>query len=452
MNQPGRHRAVLNGMYRPCMRLAYSPVVGLGAVILGSLAAYLAMRRQGVDAQFPYLYAYGVWGGHPIFDAAWRDTNMPILFGLRSEFGLFMPPALGILMLPLAALSYETARVVLLFLCVFALVAGVVALFALARPQVPWPARLTVAGLVLVTACARWCFTPVQLAPLLAALLVATLVGLHRDRSWMVYLATTIVFACKPTIFLPFALLLVLHRRYKILFLALATNVLLNGIAFSRLGGLEGIRDYRAGSATLEGRGTINTPNFWEHISIPRTDWTYLVTGVTGSFGLGRALALFAGAVAVLFLCLVCIRVAQPPSLADSCRIMLAGSLVGLLVVYHHHYDLAMLIPPLLLAAMLYRELKLSWSSWVVWSFAPLVFIMLFVPAAKATSTVGSIVGDRGPGLVNVTFPIATTLALFGSLAMVVQSAGSVADWKAWITAVQERLTRRTPSVSGQHL
>jgi hypothetical protein len=134
---------------------------------------------------------------------------------------------------------------------------------------------------------------------------------------------------------------------------------------------------------------------------------------------------------------------ARPPSLADSCRIMLAGSLVGLLVVYHHHYDLAMLIPPLLLAALLHRELALSWSRWVVWSFAPIVFIMLFVPAARATEAARSIVGYRGPGLVNVSFPIATTLALGGSLAIVLESTGSLADWKEWITAGRERLARR---------
>jgi hypothetical protein len=259
----------------------------------------------------------------------------------------------------------------------------------------------------------------------------------------MVFLATTAVFACKPTVGLPFALLLVLHRRYKVLFLALTTNVVLNAIAFSRLGGLDAVSDYRAGTATLERRGDINTPNFWEHISIPRIDWTYLVTGLTGSFGLGRALALLAGAASALFLCLACIRMAQPPSLADSCRVALAGTLVGLLVVYHHHYDLAMLIPPLLLAAMLHRELGLTWSRWVVWSFAPIAFIMLFVPAARAPKVVGSIVGHRGPGLVNVSFPLATTLALGGSLAIILESTGSLADWKEWISGGRDHLTRR---------
>jgi hypothetical protein len=260
----------------------------------------------------------------------------------------------------------------------------------------------------------------------------------------MAFLATTVVLALKPTLGLPFILLLVLHRRYKVLLLALGTNLVLNAIAFSRLGGFDAIRLYRAGTATLEGRGDINTPDFWEPISVQRTDWTYLVTGLTGSFGLGRALALLAGALIGLFLLLACMRMEQPPSLADSCRIMLAGNLVGLLVVYHHHYDLALLIPSLLLAAMLHRELGLSWSRWVVWSLVPITFLMVVLPASQAPEFMGSLVGDRGPGLVHVTFPIAGTLALIGALAMVLDSTGSLADWKKWATSLRRQpLTRR---------
>ena len=100
-------------------------------------------------------------------------------------------------------------------------------------------------------------------------------------------------------------------------------------------------RGSRSGTTTLERRGGVNTPNFWEHVSVPRVDWAYLVTGLTGGFGVGRAVALLSGAVAGLFLCLVCLFLLQRPSVVDSCRIMLSGTCLTLLVVYHHHYDLA---------------------------------------------------------------------------------------------------------------
>jgi hypothetical protein len=342
---------------------------------------------------------------------------------------------MGIVMLPLAALSFGSAKLLLLFVFVVAVVAGVWALFKLARPEIAWPVRLTVAGLTLVTACARWSWTFDQFAPLFAGLLVATLFGLHRGRPWMAYLATTLAFALKPTLCVPFLLLLVLHRRYRIIVLAAATNVVLNVIGFLRLGGLNAIDAYRAGLSTLERRGQMNTPNFWEHVSMPRLDWTYLVTGLTGNFELGRVVALLVGGAMGLFLLLVCLRMAQPPSLADSCRVMLAGGCVGLLVVYHHHYDAAILIPPLLLMAMLHRELRLSWSRWVVWSFVPITCLILFLPAGQAPQVAESILGERGPGLVNVSFPIAMTFAVVGSFAMILDSAGSLAAWRSWIAA-----------------
>jgi Glycosyltransferase family 87 len=411
--------------------VASNPFVAIGLLLVGLISAVGAMGRQGVDAQWPFIYAYGVWHGEPIFSATWRDVNLPMLTGMHSDFGSFWPAAMGTVMLPLAALSFDVARTVQLLLFVGALVTAVWVLFGLARPKAPWTIRLSVAALVLLSACARWCWTPVQLGPLLAALLVATLAGVRRDRPWLSYLATTLVIALKPTVVLPFILLLVLHRKYKTLLLAFGTNVVLNVIAFARLGGFHALGDYRRGTSTLERLGGINTPNFWERVSIPRVDWTYLLTGLTGSLGLGRVLALLGGGALAAFLFLACLRLSQPPSMADSCRIMLAGTCVGLVIVYHHHYELVMLIPPLLLAAMLHRELDLTWSRWTTWSFMPITLIMLLVPASLGTNTFYSLLGQNGPGVFNLTFPVATTLALFGSLIMVIASMNSSDDWVA---------------------
>src|SRR5205085_8233491 len=107
-----------------------------------------------------------------------------------------------------------------------------------------------------------------------------------------------------------------------------------------------------------------------------------------------------------------------------------------------------MLIPALLLAAMLHRELGLTWFRWVTWSFVPLTLLMLFLPASWAPTQLGKVVGDRGPGLVNVSFPIATTLALAGSLALVLEATGGVADWKARLTTPRRlRLSRSDGAV-----
>jgi hypothetical protein len=430
---------------RAVVRMANNPIAAFAVLAVGVISAITAMRKQGIDAQYPYIQGYGVWGGHPVFSVEWLQANGQALTGLvPNEDGLFYPPAIGVVMIPLVALSFEPARMVLLLACVGALVAAVWALFGLARPQTSASARLTVGGLVLLTACARWCWTPVQIAPLLAGLGVAALVGLHRGRGWMTYLATTLAFALKLTLGVPFVLLLVLHRRYKTLVLAFATYVALNVVGFLRVGGLDAIGDFIDGTTALERRGTINTPDFWERISIPRVDWTYLFTGLTGSFGVGRAVALLGGVAVGMFLCIACTRVLQPPSLADSCRILLAGTCLGLVVVYHHHYDLAVLIPPLLLVAMLHGELGLTWSNRITWSMMPIAFVLLFVPGGEAADVAHSLVGGVGPGLVHAAFPIATTLALAGSLAMVVEATGGLAEWKAWFAAPRRLRSTRT--------
>jgi hypothetical protein len=426
----------LSGLVRRAERVAANPFVALAALALGVVSAFAAMQTMGVDAQYPYLQGYGVRGGHAVFSLEWRQANVHDLTGyVPSDDGLYYPPAIGVVMTPLSLLPFTTAKILLLFSSVAAMVASVWVLFGLARPQTSYAARTTVAGLVLLSACARWSWTPVQLAPFFTALVVAALVGLHRGRRWMVYLATTLAFTLKLTLGVPFVLLLVLHRRFKTLVLAFATYVGLNAIGFARVGGREAIADYFEGTSALERRGTINTPNLWEHISIPRVDWTYLTTSLTGNLSIGRMIA-FVGSVLVgVFLCLVGVRTPQPASLADSCRILLAGTCLGLVAVYHHHYDLAVLIPPLLLVAMLHRELGLTWSDRVTWSLMPITFVMLFVPGGEAADAAHSLVGGIGPGLVHAAFPAATTLAMVGSLAMVVAATGGIAAWKAWITA-----------------
>jgi hypothetical protein len=264
---------------------------------------------------------------------------------------------------------------------------------------------------------------------------------------WMAYASTALVFAIKPTLCVPLVLLFVLHRRYRPLLLAIGTNVVLNIIGFLRYGGFAAVTAYRAGTATLEVRGGVNTPDFWERVSIPRVDWTYLGTGLTGNFNFARVVALLVGGALCLFLLLACLRTAQPPSLVDSCRIMLAGTFVGLVMAYHHHYDLTMLIPGLLLAFLLRRELGLTWNRWVTWSFAPLVLMMLFLPVGWTPNQAFRLIGDRGPGLFNVTFPLATTFGLAGSLALVAAASGTVADWKAWLAMPRRLRVSRSPAL-----
>src|SRR6476619_3926811 len=75
-------RNALNAM----VRVAGNPIVAIAVFALG-VAAAVAMRRQGVDAAWPYAYAHGLWHGEPIFSQHWRDVDLPRLTGLHSDFG-----------------------------------------------------------------------------------------------------------------------------------------------------------------------------------------------------------------------------------------------------------------------------------------------------------------------------------------------------------------------------
>jgi hypothetical protein len=406
----------------------------------GVVASVLAARRQGYDAIYPYLLAHAVAHGEPVYDPQWRMAHATLLTGLvPPQEGVFYPPAVGIVLLPLAALPFGTARMALLLACVGATILAVWGIFALARPATRWPTRITVAGLVVLTASMRWCWTPIQIAPLTLLLLVIAVWGLHRDRPWVAFVATAVALALKFTLGLPFLALLLLHRRFKMAIGAVAVYVAMTGVAFLRVGGSAAVDAYRTESLHLERLGTINTPDFWDLASSPRADWTYLFTGLTHNATASRTIALALGIVFGLLICAVCLRMPRQLSVSDSALVALAASCLGLLAVYHHHYDLAVLIAPLLLIALLRDDTGRHRSWRILLTMAPLYFLMVFVPVDVATRFMKSLFGDRGVGLVNASFPVATTVAFVGSIIVLVRSVGTLGDWRAWMTTMLGR-------------
>ena len=419
-------------------RVLANPGVAIALAAIGVVSALLAMRKQGDDAKFPWLYARGFLRGYRIFDATWRDETVTSLTGLLPpQEGMFYPPATGLVLAPWGIFDFEVARVILVLGLAASVLVAVYLVYALARPDSQWTTRLSIGSLMLLAACSRWSFVPVQIAPLFALLLALAVFGLHRSRPWLAFAAVLIAFSLKITLGLPFAILLVLHRRFKMLAASLGGAIAFNAIAFARYGGREAVSAYRSGTSNLEVVGTVNTPDFWELISVPRTDWTYLFTGLSGSHGAARIIALLLSCVVGVYLLRACRMLDSSPSLPDTVVIMLASTCVTLLAVYHHHYDLTIMIVPLLFVVLLHREWDLSWHSWITWGLVPISLIMIAVPSARSGDVLESLFGDRGPGLLKMWFPLGTTLALASSIALIEDACAKARDpsssrWSLW--------------------
>jgi len=251
------------------------------------------------------------------------------------------------------------------------------------------------------------------MAPLSAGLVIATLWGLHRRRSGVAGVAATLGLALKFTLGLPFLMLLILHRRYKMMASAIGGFLVLNMLGFARLGGWSAVTAYRAGIANLE-RVYPNSPDPWQS-NLPRVDWTYMFTGLLRSVTLARGLAYVLAAVCVLVLVIACRRVPRPVSLESSCQMLLASSCIGLLVYYHHHYDLYVLVAPLLLLFLL-RSNGLEVIS-PTWPLVPLLILMAVMPEAASARIATSLIGARGSVLVKMSYSVALTIAFVPLLA-----------------------------------
>jgi hypothetical protein len=89
------------------------------------------------------------------------------------------------------------------------------------------------------------------------------------------------------------------------------------------------------------------------------------------------------------------------------------------MAVYHHHYDLSLFIAPVLLAW--FGTASLRHPSWAVWLTLPLMLMLAIFPAGAMPRLLLRWFGAHSVGWFNLGFPVATLLALGGSLAVLAQ-------------------------------
>jgi hypothetical protein len=392
---------------------------GLALLLGGVIASWVAAQRMGVD--FATLHGMGlaIVDGVDVYDPVRFTAEFKTRYDLGAPPGMFYPPATGIVMAPLALFPYAIAKSLWLALLIASVVFGVRAVVRVAAPHAARSSWMIAAGLILLSAATRWGMTPLQGAPLIFGLLCVFVAAQHADRPKLAAGIAGLVTVFKITLALPFLGLLLLHRRFRSIVLCCVAWVALNALGFWRMGS-GAFASYQQGMKNVEAMNDINSPDPWFIRSIPRLDWTYLYFGVTRHLAFSRLACLFTAAAVGLFVLTLALRRRSPISLTHTTAFLAVWVCLGTLAVYHHQYDLVLFFTPVLLA--LFDASFPRRPRWALALLAPLLAMMCLLPIAKLGTLLQRAFGEGAFVLLNLSFPIAVTLALIGSLRLLLSA------------------------------
>ena len=387
-------------------------LTALGVVLLGAgIAAGWVRAQHGPDYAVMHAMAVGVATHSNVY-----LLNGPGQVG-EGVVGMVYPPAISFTVLPLAFVPYHVGLALWFLVMNATLVLGVRALLRFADPSVANYAWLISSGLLLFSSAIRWGMMLLQGAPFMLGLLCFFLVALHGNRPRWALVIAVIAAAFKLTLALPFLGLLLLHRRYAAVAVTGAMWVLLNALGFVLMGG-GAFATYQHNVTIFEAisSANINGPDPWLGISLPRLDWVFLFYGLTRNLHISRLANLACSAITGLWLLREGLRTRTPPSLSATTLFLAALVCLGSLCVYHHQYDVCMFFAPLFLGY--FRPASLRAPRWAFWLTLPLTLMIAFLPIGAAQHLVESAFGSHWVGLLKLTFPVALSLALVGSLFM----------------------------------
>jgi hypothetical protein len=329
------------------------------------------------------------------------------------------PPATGFAVLPLAYLPFQVARVIFFLLSNLILILGARALVRRLVPRADASVWMISVGFLLLAASIRWGMMLLQIAPLMVGLLCFFVVALDRGQARTAIVIATLATALKITLALPFLGVLVIRRRFAGAAVAVGSWLILDAIGFWRMG-KAAFSTYQQNVAKFEvvaPSWNINAPDPWLGVSLPRLDWVFLLYGVIRDMPLARLLNLLLAGATALWLVREAWRFRKTPATLATTYLFLTPLVcLGSLAVYHHQYDASLFLVPILLAWFLSPQLRQpAWSAWLC---VPLLFVVLVLPIGAAENVFGKLFGPTGVGLVKLSFPIAITLALVGSLVL----------------------------------
>lgn len=388
---------------------------GFVFLLIATIASYWASSRQGQDLGVLYAAAVGIVSGEPIYSADWQQRAFAA-WGLPLGKNIPYPPSAGFVVLPLAVFPFEVAKILSVLAMVGAVAWGTKKLIEVLAPEARASVWTFAAGLVLLSAGVRWGMTPLQTAPFVLGLFAALIAALHTNRTRVAFLIVACVAALKFTVAFPFVALLVLYRHYIAVIGVGVLFGILNVLGFIRVGGWPAVHQFWMGIQGHELYGTVDSPDPWDLQSVPRLDWAYLLNGLFGPHDIFRAVSIVAFLLICAWLFWRSFWLGRPVGLDVTAAFSVALISAGLQVVYHHHYDLSVLIAPfIVIFATTYKhnqfKNKLAWCM-----AAPGLLMLAFLPRAMGQTAAVWLLGDRGHGIFNLVFPIATTLMLAASL------------------------------------
>jgi Glycosyltransferase family 87 len=385
-------------------------VGGFAILVLGVCVSF-AVVRGGVDFPVLYVTARGLLTGVNVYVPE-QTAALPREFGV-SPSGMYYPPATGFATLPLALLPYGVAKWVFAALINAGVVFGIRSLVRSVNPNAAAPLWMTLAGVVLMSAAMRWGMMLLQVAPLIFALLCWFVSLSHARRDGPATAVAAFATSLKMTLALPFVGLLALRRRWGSVALVGVLWLVLNVVGFWRMGP-ESFGDYQRSVARLGEVGSIDSPDLWRAVALPRLDWMPLFYSLTSSLAFSRISALLLSGGCLLWLAWDSMRNAGHNELKTA-PVLGALVCIGSLAVYHHQYDAILFFTPLLLGVLQRGRNRRAGA----WFTAPLVAMILLLPIGQTQGVMERLMGSTGVGLLKLSFPIVVTLALVGCLLMI---------------------------------
>jgi hypothetical protein len=396
--------------------------LGLGLLLLcaGLMLNWHNSQLRGDDFGHPFVISKSILERFDIYNAT--AGELPIVYQKftnsdKAQWGIFYPPSSGVVLLPLALLPYEIAKLLYFILSIIVLLGGVYRLMQLYTPSLRFGTRILILGAVLSSSGARWALLDLQPAPLIFGLLGFFLWELDKQRSALPFAICTLVICLKFTLFLPFAGLALIRGRLLLVVAAATAWALANVVGFASVGGMEAINGYRANMTVFEAPDQTNYPDFRAPTSQQRLDWPYLLNAISPDLPRSQSIAMFLTALSACWLLWELYRVrrfAEEPGTTAA----FLGPLIclSLLSVYHHHYDAIALFGPVIV--YLGRPTEPNDRRLILLFVAPIIFYLGFWPVEKSQRLVEAFLGEGNAAWLKLIGTLCVNLAFGVSLVL----------------------------------
>jgi hypothetical protein len=383
-------------------------VTGVVLLIVGTIVARRAFNEWGADLGQLYMSAWLLREGKNVYDFTIQHDAYMRYIGTIPTWGHFYPPASAVALLPATLVPYPLARELWFIANVLVMLYGLWRFMQSFVPTWDRSLRVLVLGIVMMAACTRWSFKVAQAAPMILGLFGLFMVELKHDRQWAAFAMAAFVGAVKATFAMPFLLLALAQRRFKLVFALGLTWVALNVGGLYRMGGPSIIADYRANMAEFERPDQLNYPDPRGYNSLARTDWPYVLNAIDPNFSRNNMIGHLLTLAALAWLTKEVLGARGTPLRDDESALALTGPLAALsmLSVYHHHYDIGIMLLPLIayVGRPEFRRIPATW-----WYVIPVGLYAGIYPYEKFAKLLERIMG---PSYVLIARPLACVVCV----------------------------------------